>query len=185
MGRAFYIEGECMVLVKGPSNSTIGTLSQLGLTSDPIEVVQDYRHLPIDVNAYGQVPPEIQAMGMMARVTMNLVHFDPTVLATCVQLAQQAPAEGQLGHAGALMGNGLARFAVGNNYVGLNLQSAIGAQPWRFLYTLLIGQPLSWPLGAERSIVRVSFQAVPYSQDPWNGGTGSYGVTLWDHTLDQ
>lgn len=188
MSRAFYINGESMILVKGRSDSSIGTLSQLGMTSEPIRVQQDYKHLQIGVDAYGEVPPDLQGMGMMARVDMTLVHFDSTVLAACVSEAIVAPAEGQLGHAGALLGNGAVRFApgilTGNKLIGLNIQSAIGAQPWRFLYTALLGQPLVWPLGAARSLVQVSFVAIPYSADPWNAGQGSYGVTLFDHTLD-
>ena len=189
MSRSYYVEGEAMVLVKGRSDSTIGTLSQLGLCSDSIRIQLDYKHLAIDVDAYGQVPPENQAMGMMARIDMTLVHFDYTVLAACVQEATGgAPAEGQLAHAGALMGNGLARFApggaAGNHYIGLYIQSAIGQQPWRFYYTYLANNPLTWPLGAERSLVRLTWLAVPYSADPWNGGAGSYGVVLYDHQLD-
>lgn len=174
-----------MVLVKGASNTSIGSLSQLGLTSDPIQVTEEYRHLEIQVDAYGRVPPEAQSMGMVARVQMNLVHFDAAVLAACVQAANAgAPAEGALGHAGALMGGGVARFQPGNNYIGLNIQSAIGAQPWRFLFAYLAQTPLVWPLGAERSVVPLTWYAVPYSVDPWNNGQGSYGVYVFDHNLD-
>jgi hypothetical protein len=83
------------------------------------------------------------------------------------------------------IGCSVARFAVGNNYIGLNLQSAIGQQPWRFLYAYLANNPLQWPIGAERSVVPLTWYAVPYSVDPWNNGQGSYGVAVWDHTLDQ
>lgn len=188
MSRAFYVNGESMVLVKGRSDSSIGTLTQLGLTDSPIEILLDYKHLPIDVNAYGYVPPEVQAMGMMARVNMTLVHFDEDILQALVQESLAAPAEGQLGHAGALLGNGAARFApgvlTGNKLFGVNIQSAIGQQPWRFLYCMLMGTPLRWPMGAERSLVQVSFLGIPYSADPWNGGNGSYGVAVYDHVLD-
>ncbi len=190
MARQFYINGETMVLVKGRANSAIGTLSQLGLTQDPIQVMVEYRNLQIDVNAYGQVAPEMQAMGMMARVTMNLVHFDPDVLEACVQEAVGgAPSWGTLAHAGQLYGNGLARFAAGDNgggnhYIGLNIQSAIGALPWRFYYAYLANNPLQWPLGAERSVVPLTWLAVPYSVDPWNNGNGSYNVSVFDNTLD-
>ena len=188
MARSYYIEGEAMVLVKGRSDSAIGTLTQLGLTSEPIRVTEEYKHLEIGVDAYGYVPPEIQGMGMVARVDMTLVHFDAAILQACIAESLSAPAEGQLGHAGALVGNGQARFApgvlTGNHYIGLNIQSAIGQQAWRFLYSVLLGTPTVWPLGAERSLVRASWLAVPYSADPWNNGTGSYGVTVWDHSLD-
>lgn len=185
MARQFYINGESMILVKGASNTAIGTLSQLGLTSDPIQVSVEYRTLEIQVDAYGRVPPEAQSMGMVARIQMNLVHFDVSVLNACIQATNaNAPAVGALGHAGTLMGGGVARFQPGNNYIGLNIQSAIGTQPWRFYYAYLANNPLQWPLGAERSIVPLTWYAVPYSVDPWNNGQGSYGVVLWDNTLD-
>lgn len=188
MARAYYTNGESMVLVKGRSDSTIGTLSQLGLTDSPIEILLDYKHLSIGVDAYGYVPPELQGMGMMARINMQLVHFDENILQACVQESLAAPAEGQLGHAGALIGNGQPLFTpgvlTGNKFISLNIQSAIGQQPWRFPTCCLLEQPLRWPLGAERSLVKISFLAVPYSADPWNNGNGSYGVTLYDHVLD-
>lgn len=178
-----------MVAVKGRSDSSIGTLTNLGLTDSPIQISVEYKTLPIKVDAYGDVPPESQAMGMYAHVSMTLVHFDYEVLMACVREGQgSSPAIGQLGHAGSLMGNGLARFApggaLGNHFIGLNIISAAGSQPWRFLNCMLAENPMQFPLGAERSLVQLKWTAFPYSVDPWNAGSGSYGVPLWDHTLD-
>ena len=189
MARTYKVYGETMVKVKGRSDSPIAALSELGLTSDPITITVEYKHLEIGVNAYGQVPPELQGMGMMARVNMTLVHFDQDVLDACLAEALAgSPGFGQLGHAGALMGNGLPRFAPGgangNHFIGLNLISALGAPPWRFLYAQLAGQPMTYPIGAERSLVQLQWTAFPYSQDPWNNGNGSYGVTVFDRTPD-
>lgn len=189
MARAYYVNGETMILVKGRSDSSIGTLSQLGLCSEPIRIGINYDHLDIRVDAYGNSPPEMQFMGAEATVDMTLVHFDNAVLQACVQESMgSTPAEGQLGHAGSLMGNGLPRFGAGgvngNHFIGLNIQSALGTQPWRFYYAQLAGQPLDFPLGAERSLVRLRWRVVPYSQDPWNNGNGSYGSILYDHVLD-
>lgn len=189
MARQFYTNGESMVAVKGRSDSIIGTLTNLGLTDSPIQISVEYKDLPIKVDAYGDVPPESQAMGAYAHISMTLVHFDPTILEFCVQEAVGgAPAAGQLGHAGALFGNGLPRFApggaFGNHFIGLNIISAAGAQPWRFLYAKLAENPLMWPLGAERSLVQLKWTAYPYSIDPWNGGQGSYGVPIYDHISD-
>lgn len=189
MARNYFVMGETMVAVKGRSDSTIAALSNLGLTSEQIRIGVEYKHLPIQVNAYGQVPPESQGMGMLARVNMQLVHFDESVLNACIQEGLAgAPSIGTLGHAGALMGNGLARFgpggAAGNHFIGLNILSALGQSPWRFYFAQLAGNPMSWPLGTERSLVDLQWTAFPYSVDPWNGGNGSFGVPVWDRTAD-
>ncbi len=188
MARNYYLNGETMLAVKGRSDSAIGTLTNLGLTDEAVKLTVDYKHLHIHVDAYGESAPEIQSMGGSANVQATLVHFDPDVLMACVREGMgAAPAEGQLGHAGTLMGNGTARFTAGingNHFVGLNIISATGKQPWRFLYTVMADQPLEFPLGTARSLVSTRWHAVPYSADPWNNGTGSYGVPIWDHTSD-
>ncbi len=191
MSRAYFINGESMIYVKGRSDSQIGTLSQLGLTdASPIEVNLEFRNLEVQVNAVGgQIPNDIQNMLAAATITMNLVHFDRSVLNVCLQESMAgAPAVGQMPHAGQLMGNGQPRFApgaiLGNHYIGLNIASPIGNVPWRFLYSYLYTNPMVYPLGTERSIVRLTWRAIPYLPDPWNNGAGAYGATLFDYVLD-
>lgn len=189
MARNYYVEGESMVMVKGRSDSIIANLSELGLTSEPIRISVQNHRLNIRVDAYGDGPPESQFMGAGATIQMTLVHFDKTVLNFCIQEAWGAsPAFGALGHAGSLMGNGQPRFGPGgingNHFIGLNIISALGQLPWRFFYASLADNPMVWPLGTERSLVQLTWQAFPYSIDPWNGGNGSFGVPIWDHTAD-
>lgn len=200
MSRDFYINGETMVSVKGRSDSAIGSIQQLGLCADQIRVVPQWRHLEIEVNAWAGVP-EAQFMMAYADIAMNLVHFDPIILETCIQESMGgAPAIGAMAHAGARLGNGQPRFApgilTGNHLIGLNLSSPVAGLPWRFFYTFLSSPPVDWPLGAERSVVHLNWRAIPYTTDPWgvttiiNGvpvggpGQGSYGSPLWDNTLD-
>jgi hypothetical protein len=189
MTRAYYVNGETMTLVKGRSDSTINELTELGMSQESISITIQSERRPIIVDAYGGKPPESQFFGAMAAVSMSLVNFDPDILEFCLTESWgSSPGVGQLGHAGALLGNGLARFAPGgvngNHFIGLNIQSALGTQPWRFLYAYLADNPIDWPIGAEKSIVRTSWESIPYSPDPWNNGNGSYGVQLYDHTLD-
>lgn len=189
MARNYYINGETMVAVKGRSDSSIANLTNLGLCTDEIQVQVQSHRLAIRVDAYGDGPPESQFMGAGATVVTNLVHFDSDVLEACLQEAWgSSPALGALGHAGSMMGNGLPRFGpggiTGNHFVGLNILSALGKQPWRFLNTCLADNPIRWPLGTERSIVSCNWQAFPYSVDPWNNGQGSFGVPIWDHQSD-
>ena len=190
MARGFVINGESLILVKGRADSGIGALSELGLTDGPILVKPDYRHMDIQVDAYGgEVPPEVQYKLAFATVTMSLVHFDPAILAICQMESQAgAPSEGQVGRAGALMGNGVARFAaggtLGNHYIGVNITSPVIGRPWRFLTAYMTGPPLQYPLGTERSVVVVNWRAIPYQIDPYGGGVGAYGQYIYDRTLD-
>ncbi len=189
MPRLYYINGETMVKVKGRTDSSIAALSDLGLAEDSITFSINNERDDIRVDAYGNAPPESQAMGAWAEVQMTLVHFDPDVLVACIRESWgSSPGEGMLGHAGSLMGNGLARFgpggALGWHFVGLNLISAVGASPWRFLNAYLADSPITWPLGTKRSLVQLRWKAVPYSIDPWNNGNGSFGVPIYDRTAD-
>ena len=196
MARDFYINGESLVLVKGRSDSAIGSLSQLGLASDPITVSPGFKHKDINVNAWGEAPADVQWMLSDVNVSMTLMHFDSTVLATCWQLSMGGSlVEGQMGRAGQRMGNNQARFTAatgspatgnnsGNNYIGLNIASPVQGTPWRFFYAYLAQPPFRFPLGVEKSAVTLNWRVIPYTQDPYNGGLGAYAYPLWDHTLD-
>ena len=192
MARSFFINGESLVLVKGRSDGPLGALTQLGLTEDPVRVSIEERHRPIIVNATGEVEPETQFMGASATITMNLIHFDRTVIDYCLMESMGgAPnnTPGQMARAGTTLGNGAARFAaggpfVGNYYIGLNIASPVAGKPWRFYYTFLTGNPFSQGLGTEKSIIQLTWRAIPYVADPWNNGVGLYGVPLYDFTSD-
>lgn len=189
MARAFFINGESMVSVKGNVNSNISSLSQLGLSDGPIRVTPDFRHRDVIVDATGpEIPNDIQCFLAAVNINMTLVHFDRSVLDYCMQesLAGMGTNNtvGQMPRAGTLMGNGAARFAAGNRYIGLNILSPVATKPWRFYFAYITGPPMEFPLGTEKSIVTVNWRVIPYSVDPWGGGTGSLNSPLWDHTSD-
>lgn len=186
MARDFFINGESMVSVKGAAGTSINPLIQLGLSDGPIRVSLDFRHRDIQVDAWGnEIPPEVQFMLAAATITMTLVHFDRDVLDVCVQESfGGAAAPGFLTRAGSRLGNNAARFAATNHYIGLNILSPVAAKPWRFYFTYLTGTPVEFPLGTEKSLVQLTWRAIPYTQDPWNGGLGALGSPLWDYTLD-
>lgn len=183
MARAFQVPGECLVLVKGNVASSIPTLSELGLSEGPIQVVPRYVHSPIVLDAHGHVPVENQMMLCDAAISMALINYDNAVLQACLQEAAAGVAAGTQPRAGTLMGGGVARFAVGNHYIGLNLTSPVMNFPYRFLYAMIMGSP-RFPMGTEKSVVQINFQAVAYMVDPWNGGLGASGSVVWDNTLD-
>jgi hypothetical protein len=189
MARGYVVNAESMIYVKGRSDSAIAALSELGLCTDSIQIQVTSNRKNIRVDAYGDSPPEQQFFGAGANVSFTLVHFDKDVLDECLRLSWGgAPAVGAMGHAGQLMGNNLGRFApggfAGNNYVGLNIVSAVGERPWRFLFSCLSDNPYTYPVGTLRSEVQNNWQAFPYSADPWNSGQGSFGAYVFDHTAD-
>lgn len=196
MARDFYIPGQTLASVKGPSNSIIPLRTELGLSPDPIRVSLNFQHEDIPVDAWGgRVPPEIQCMLSSISITINLIHFDNAVLKECERLSLAGgggpgAGEGVLPNAGARMGNNLPRFGVSqtgvaNNFIGLNFQCPVGPDAaFRFYFAYLAATPIVLPLGTEKSIVQTQWRVIPYTQDPWQGGLGSFGQVLFDHTLD-
>jgi hypothetical protein len=206
--RDFKINGETLCLVKGNPSSLIGTLSELGLSADPIRVRFDANHTDLKVNAWGDAPPEVQVMLGAATITMGLVHFDQAVLEACIteSLGGGGLTFGQVARAGTRLGNNCARFApngtinpatglatTGNHYIGLNLTSPVLRLPYRFWYAYMTGPVFEYTLGAEATVAGVQFRAIPYVQDPYGGspsqpltvyGTGAQNAIIWDRTLD-
>lgn len=196
MARDFVIAGECLVLVKGRTDSAIANLTQLALSASPIRITPEFRHLPIHVDAWGEAPVDIQFMLATVDIVIDMIHVDWSILDVCTQLSMGgAPSIGSTARAGQRLGNGMARFApsvvspatgygAGNNLIGLNISSPVVGKPWRFLYSFMTAPPWEFPIGAEKSVVRTNWRAIPYTIDPYNGGLGAYGTPLWDHQLD-
>ena len=151
----------------------------------------------MNADAWGEAPFEQQFMLAAVSIDMTLIHFDPTVLDVCLMESMGgAPAIGALSRAGSRLGNNLPRFAAsntpdangivrsGNHFIGLNIASPVQGKPFRFYYSYLASPPVSIPLGTEKSAVRCSWVALPYTQDPWGGGLGAQGAIIWDNTLD-
>lgn len=185
MARDFQINGPTMVYVKGRSDSVINVLTELGLAEDAIDVrFKFYRHALI-VDAWGEAPVDYQMMGATADIYMNLIHFDDAILDVCMQLSQGGtPDIGTLARAGQRLGSNLARFAVGNNYIGLNMSSPVEGKPYRFYYAALPEDPVTVNLGAKKKVTQLHWEAIPYIQDPYQAGLGSYGQYLYDNILD-
>src|SRR6266576_3354740 len=175
MARDWMINGPALVTVKGRSDSLIGGLSQLGLTSEPVTITPVFHHKDIRLDAYGGmdgVPAEVQFMLSEVRVDMTLIHYDPLILDVCMNESMGgAPLNGQMSFAGATLGNNQIRFApggiLGNHYIGLNISSPVFGKPYRFFYSFLTEQPVVIPLGAEKSMVKCQWRVIPYTQDPY------------------
>lgn len=195
MSRDYFINGESLVLVK----ATGLNLSQLGLAAGPIRITPNYRHMDINVDAWGQAPADVQWMLADANISMTLIHFDRGVLDTCLGLSQGGTPVTSHGaptfaRAGIRLGGGVNSLAAGNSYIRLNITSPVSAgptRPWLFYSTYLTGPPMEFPLGTEKSMVQVNWRAVPYTLDPYTGagpannaGTGAGNFILWDYTND-
>lgn len=193
MGRAFYINGPTLVLVKGngalclSGSNPFGQLSQLGLAVDDVRVFPVFRHANVTVTDFGpDVPVETLWMVAEVNITMNLVHFDEYVLSAWmtetmgggvprVGGVSMLPGTGILPQAGTPMGGGKPLFASGNHYVSLNLASPYLNRPWRFPTTYLTQQPIEISLGTTRSAVRLHVKAIPYIFP--NSGINTYTVS--------
>lgn len=185
MARDLYISGESLVTVKGCVTSGIANLSQLCLTDSPITITFDNKYIDVNVDAWGDMPAEVQYKLGGVIITMRAVHFDPDILEACLAESQGgAVTAGQMTRAGTRLGGGVTRFQAGNHYIGLNITSPVASRPWRFLSCYLVGPPARWPIGTERSLVDLNWRCIPYTPDPWNNGLGAAGYFLWDRVAD-
>ncbi len=186
MPRDFFVNGPCLVRVKGNVASGFSSLTELGLSEGDVVVTPNSRHRDINVNAWGpEIPADVQFFLADLHVTMTLVHFDRNVLDLVYNESVGGPAlAGQMGRAGLRMGNNSARFSPTNHYVGLNLTSPDGGVPWRFFFAYLTGPPYSFPLGTERALVTLNWRVIPFTQDPYNNGLGANNYQLWDFGQD-
>lgn len=153
-------------------------LSELGLTDSPVTISVQINHLDIAVDAFGGqggAPPELQCMLGEASINMTLVHFDPDVLNSCLALSYGGAGTGTMPAAGTRMGANAAVGAAPNKFISLTLSSPVEARPWNFPAAFLTNQPMQFPIGAERSVVSLTWRAIPYTIDPIT----SAGVVLF------
>ena len=192
MARDFFINGETLVSVKGRADSAIGTLQELGLSDTHIRVTPDFRHHELFVDSWGEVPVDVQFMGATVTIAMTLIHLDRDVLDACLIESMAGAGAGGVGalpRAGQRLGNNKDLLAAGglgdgNNFISLNLSSPVAGKPWRFQSSFLASPPMDMPLGTHKSIVHLTWKAIPYVKDPYGNSTGSEGHVLWDHVLD-
>lgn len=188
MPRDLMINGPLMVFVRGNPLTAIGSLSQLGMSDGPVRVRHNFRHMDVNLDAWGgEVPFEIQCKLQDVMIDMTLVHVDYALLEVCVAESiggMGAVGVGTMPLAGARLGNNSFRFAAGNHYIGLNLGAPVNGVPWSFKHCYLTGQPFEIPLGSERSIIAMSWRCIPYIPDPFNAGLFSLGQILYDHLPD-
>jgi hypothetical protein len=164
MARQYYINGQAMVNYNG---------SQLGLTDNNgrVTITPTPHHLPIEVDGFFQCPPERQCTLVEAFVSMTLVHFDISIFEEAMANSTQGATEGILPYGGTLLG-------ANNGYGTLLINSPVLGRTWTFP-AAYIRDNYELPVGAERSLMRVTWHCVGYVADPWNNSQGSSGITVY------
>ncbi len=117
MARSYYINGQCLVKVRGrtgnldPANNN-GNLAELGLTDNAgkVTITPNYRHADYKYDDFGpEIPPDVMWLLTDVTITMTLVHFDYDVLTSC--LGESAGGtEGTMKGAGQPMGAGFRMY---------------------------------------------------------------------------
>lgn len=187
MARDLYVNGPCLVKVKGRGAlaDTIGgeaVLRELGLSTGQIRIIPNFIHRDIQCDDFGgDVPAEIMCMLSDVQIHMVLVHFDEEVLDQCMSNSlggyynvDNEPAfdPGIMAGAGKLLGGGREIFGTNNLFMSLNLTAPGEAaadgenislkRPWRFPAAYIPANPLDIPLGTDRSQIVLRWRAIPY-----------------------
>lgn len=189
MARGFYIAGPCVVKVKGMAGTNIESVSELGLTKEAVQIIPRVFHRDVKVDDFGGEdgpPPEVLAWLGECYLRMTLVHFDTTILKTCVAESMGGGTFGTLAGCGIPLGAYKDRFAAGNHFISVNIINTTG-NTWSFKSCYTPQTPVEWPVGSERSEVRMIWRVIPYTNP--GGSTSpselvSSGVVLFDTTPD-
>jgi hypothetical protein len=196
MSREYVVFGEFIVKVSG---GLVGTVEELGLTSEQVRIHPRYNFRDIPTDDFGAAPVETRWDLADATVTMTLVHYDPDVLNKCMGSAMGGGGfdtssitdniDGFMAGAGRLLGFNRGLGTAANMYVTVYLIPADdgGFEPYRFYACYLDARPLVIPLGTERTLVQLSWRVIPYQEITTEGGvmvetSSQEGVTLWDHS---
>ncbi len=216
MVRDYHVAGEVMVSVYG-GHPYLSSLTQFGLASDSIDIVPVFYSQDIHTDDFGpRCPVDVMRLLGAVIIHMTLVHYDEDIL-DCLTTAAMGrvipvhvdgtslttdpatnPIEGAgiCGPAGILMGRGLARGAQGNLFTSLNLIPADtdSQDPWRFYSCHLMDAPHKIPFGVKRTLLELSFRAIPYQTaiaatpfDPTPAGLNEWqsdGAIIYDHEND-
>ncbi len=204
-GRDFQIPGETLVQVKFAEHVSGIQVRELGLTTDAVRIMPNFRHKEITVDDFPEIPVEMQWELASVDIRMNLIHYNYDTLNICVDEAMCGSSDGTLAAAGLLLGRGKRIFESGNHYVSLNLIPNPLAQvrPFRFRASFIQTPPFEMPYGTTTSIVAVNWRAIPYvppllpgtqvelgendepnQEVPVNNELISSGSILWDRTPD-
>lgn len=183
MARQFVINGETLVSVwildPTVNDPTTYVMAELGLAEKNVTIIPKYYHKDINVDDFGpNVPADVLAMIAECQIGMTLVNFDTEVLNKCLSESIGGGTAGTMPGAGIPMGATKPLYTKGNHYIGLYLQSPILEQPWYFPATYMPNPPMEFPIGTEKTLVKLTWRAIPYVvPDPNTNSLSTGGPT--------
>lgn len=142
MAKEIYINGNTVVKVNG---------TELGYSEDRIIIKPNFHHTDVHGDDFGAMAPTM-VLWMLCDVgiEMTLVYFDPDqVYAAWMASAGGTDAIGTFAAAGKLVTG-----------VELTIGTDRGDGDWVFPKAYLAERPIEWPLGNERSQLKLSWRAV-------------------------
>lgn len=168
MPLAYHVNGPAIVSI-GPAGTSQGTLQQLGISEDGVDIVVNAYDEPIFTDKSGQeVPDELQDFGQDAYVRMRLNLYDLNVLRVARGLRGLGGKEGVSPTRGNLV------FTSGS---GMRLVIASATdEPWRFFFSTLRG-PRGKKVGTRKTSHDLAFYCIQ-RELPQIGP----GFWLYDHT---
>ncbi len=215
-GRDFQTNGATIVIVRGngalanPNEPGAAGVWELGLSSEKITISPKFYHYDIHCDDFGPAAP-VETMWNLAEciIKMTLVNYDNDVLQSCMIEsmggANGIPAgagpfitAGTMQSAGTLMGGNDAIGTPNNHYISLNLIGTDTANnvginlsklfDYHFAATYLMTPPLEIPIGTEKTIVVLTWKAIPYQYYQTISTTEelkSQGTVVWDSNIDE
>lgn len=141
MSKSLHINQDCLV-----SYNTL----ELGYSLDSIKIIPIFYHQDIHTDDFGSSVPAL-ILGMLAevRIEMQLVYYDTTTLYLAWMDSGNEESFGKFAGAG--------KIITGKE---LKIEGANSDLNWTFPKAFLTERPLEYPLGNERSIVRLTWRAV-------------------------
>lgn len=134
------------------SGQSPGAMTNLGISSDGVELDWQYFYRPIMADTGGpDVPVTQQQTGMLCRISFDLVLYDEAVLAP-IRQRPSAASEGVL--------ESIGRIMAATDFTRLFIDSPTDSLPWNFPTVLLDGDPVK--VGTMKNVWRMSFAAFPY-----------------------
>ena len=152
MPNGFYIQG----------NTTVTTTEgELGYSEGLIKVSPMFHYRDINSDDFPNSPTFVLWMLGEVSIEMTLVYFDSAVLYQIIEKSMGvAPILGTFGSAGKI---------VTGTVLTLATNGGANAQVWGFPKAILSERPLDWPLGNERSAVKLTWRAI---------GTPTAGINM-------
>lgn len=172
----------------GGRGKALHLVNELGLAQGPIKISLIGHHEDMRIDGFGsKAPADVMFDYAEARIDMNLIHYNPSLLELCYNESMAGNVTNQgLTPPGTPLGRGNVLYESGCNYLGLTLWPAtqarfeidltfgglivadyartlIGSGAWTFFASYITMQPQAIPLTTKVSVVDVSWRGIVYA----------------------